>query len=386
MAHPLKDRTAVVGIGNTRYGKNLPYTELELATEAILNACADAGIDPTEIDGLCSFTAETTDEVTIAQNLGLRDITFFSQIGYGGGAGCGIVGHAAMAVATGQCKVACAWRSRIRSGKATRVWSQTSGRLADHWRWTRPYGLIRPVDEVAMLTRRAMHDRGYTRDHLANVAIACRNHANRNPNAFMYERPMTRDDYMNARWISEPLCLFDNCLETDGAGAVIIVSAERAKDMPQPPVSIHAFGQGFGAQMQNMTHFYNDDPLVGPAWSTAKVLWSQADVTPVDVKVAQIYDAFTPLILLSLEGYGFCPPGEGGSFTDDGNCEWGRGKLPINTSGGGLSEAYIHGFNLVLEGIRQIRGTSLTQVADADVSFVTSGEAVPTSAILFTKG
>jgi acetyl-CoA acetyltransferase len=201
----------------------------------------------------------------------------------------------------------------------------------------------------------------------------------------MGHKPMSRDDYMNARWISEPLCLFDNCLETDGALAVVVVSAERARDLQQPPAYIHSFAQGLPPQHQTMTNYFTDDPLRGPAWTAAKRMWAMADVTPADVKVAQLYDAFSPLIILSLEGYGFCERGEGGPFTDDGNIEWPNGRLPVNTAGGGMSEAYVHGFNLVLEGTRQIRGTSTAQVEGADVSLVTSGEGVPTSAILFTK-
>ncbi len=236
-----------------------------------------------------------------------------------------------------------------------------------------------------MLTRRYMHEYGGTRDHLANVALAFRKHAARNPASTMGHKPMTRDDYMNARWISEPLCLFDNCLETDGALAVVVVSAERARDLRQAPAYIHSFAQGLPPQHQTMTNYFTDDPLRGPAWTAAKRMWDMADVTPDDVNVAQLYDAFSPLIVLSLEGYGFCERGEGGPFTDGGNIEWPNGRLPVNTAGGGMSEAYVHGFNLVLEGVRQIRGTSTAQVEGAEVSLVTSGEGVPTSAILFTK-
>jgi acetyl-CoA acetyltransferase len=235
-----------------------------------------------------------------------------------------------------------------------------------------------------MLTRRYMHEYGATRDHLANVALAFRKHANRNPVAAMYEKRLTRQQYLDARWISEPLCLYDNCLETDGALAVIITSAERARDLATKPAYIHAFAQGIPPQHQTMTNFFTEDPLRGPAWACAARLWANADVGPADVKVAQLYDAFSPLIPLSLEGYGFCERGEGGPFTDGGNLEWPDGRLPTNTAGGGMSEAYVHGFNLVLEGVRQIRGTSTSQVDGADVSLVTSGEGVPTSALLLT--
>jgi acetyl-CoA acetyltransferase len=385
MSALLKDRTAVVGIGQTAFGKGLEPSELSLACQAISSALDDAGIEPSEVDGLSSFTAEDLREVEIVRNVGLGDITWFSQVGYGGGAGCGVVGNAAMAVATGQCNVAVAWRARKRAARTSRPWSQQSRWVTGSWQWSRPWGVLRPVDEIAMLTRRHMHDYGTTRDHLANVALAARKHANNNPLATMGHKKLTRDDYMNARWISEPLCLFDNCLETDGALAVVIVSAERAADHARPPAYIHAFAQGIHPEHQVMTNYFCEDPLKGPAWAAARRLWANADVGPDDVKVAQFYDAFSPLILLSLEGYGFCDRGESGPFTENGAIEWPNGRLPVNTSGGGMSEAYVHGFNLVTEGVRQIRGTSSCQVEGADVSLVTSGEGVPTSAILFTS-
>ena len=376
----IKDRTAIVGIGQTAFAKRLEPTEAELACEAIVAALADAGIAAAEVDALSSYTMETNDEVQIAKTVGFGDVTFFSQIGYGGGAGCATIGHLAMAIATGQASVGVAWRSRKR-GSGPRPWTNVAQQLPVPAQWSRPWGLLRPADEVGMLTRRYMHEYGATRDHLANVALACRAHANRNPNAQMYERSMTRDDYLNARWISEPLCLFDNCLETDGALACVMVSADRAKDLPNTPVYVHAFAQSLPAQHQTMINYFNDDPLTGPAWAAAKQLWRGADFRPDDVDVAQIYDAFTSLIPLSLEGYGFCERGEGAAFTEGGALELG-GRLPINTSGGGLSEAYVHGFNLINEGVRQLRGASTAQVEGAETCLVTAGEGVPTSAVL----
>jgi acetyl-CoA acetyltransferase len=381
---PLTDQTAIVGIGQTEYAKVLPYGETEMAVMAIKAALEDAGIDPSEVDGMASYTMEQNGEAEVARNMGFRDITYFSQVGYGGGAGCGTVGHAAMSVFTGQANVAIAWRSRKRGDPTNRPWAQTTNRVEGLGQWYRPWGLSRPVDEIAMLTRRAMHEYGYTREHLCNVAMAARKHANMNPKATMYEKTMTREQYMNARWISEPLCLFDNCLETDGAVAAVIVRADRAKDCKQTPAYIHSFAQGINSQHVVMTNYHRDDPLYGPAWAAAPKLWANADCGPEDVKVAQLYDAFSPLIPLSLEGYGFCKRGEGGDFTNDGNIEIG-GKLPVNTSGAGMSEAYVHGFNLIAEGVRQIRGTSTCQVPDADISLVTSGEGVPTSALILRK-
>ena len=385
MTNTIKDRTAIVGIAQTRFGKGIVDSELSLACQAISMALDDAGIAPKEVDGLVAFSMEDGREVEVARNLGLGGITFFGQVGYGGGAGCGTTGHAALAVASGQCEVAVAWRARKRADKGSRPWAQTSNRIDNPWQWSRPWGLLRPVDEIAVLTRRYMHEYGATRDHLANVAIAFRKHANRNPHATMKDKTLTREQYMSARWVSEPLCLFDNCLETDGALAVVIVSAERAKDLRHPPAYIHAYAQGIPPQHQVMTNFFCEDPLTGPSHTAAKRLWANSDIKPGDIDVAQIYDAFSPLIPLSLEGYGFCKRGEGAAFTDDGALEWPNGKLPTNTAGGGMSEAYVHGFNLVVEGVRQMRGTSTSQVEGAESCLVTSGEGVPTSALVLRR-
>ncbi len=376
----MKDATAIAGIGQTPFAKRLPESEKALACRAVLAALDDAGIAPAEVDGFASYTMEETDEVEVAKAIGAGDVTFFSKVGYGGGGSCATVAHLAAAIATGQASVGVAWRSRKR-GSGARPWKNTTVQLPTPAQWTRPFGLLRPADEIGMLTRRYMHEYGATRDHLFNVALACRNRANQNPAAMMYERPLTREMYMTARWISEPLCLFDNCLETDGALACVLVSAERARDCRQKPVYVHSAAQGLPAQHHGMVNYWNDDPLQGPAWTAAQQLWKTADLGPQDVDVAQIYDAFTPLIPLSLEGYGFCGRGEGAAFTEGGALEIG-GRLPLNTSGGGLSEAYVHGFNLITEGVKQLRGTSTAQVPDASTCLVTAGEGVPTSAVL----
>jgi acetyl-CoA acetyltransferase len=383
-AAAFRDATAIVGIAQTAFAKHLEPSEAELACQVIVDACADAGIDPSEVDALCSYTMEATEEVDIVRNIGSGEVTFFSQVGYGGGAGCGVVGQAALAVASGQAEVAVAWRARKR-GSGGRPWTNTSTQLRVPGQWTRPYGLLRPVDEIAMLTRRYMHEYGATRDHLANVALAARKHANRNPAAMMHDKPLTREDYMAGRWISEPLCLFDNCLETDGALACVITTAERARDLRHPPAYVHAFAQGLPPEHQTMVNYFVDDPLTGPAWACARRLWANAGFGPQDLDVAQLYDAFSPLILLSLEGYGICKRGDAPGFTENGNLEWGKGSLPVNTSGAGMSEAYVHGFNLITEGVRQMRGTSTSQVEGAETCLVTSGEGVPTSALLLRR-
>jgi acetyl-CoA acetyltransferase len=383
----LRERpVAIAGVGQTAFAKSLEPSEGVLALTAIRAALDDAGIAPGEVDGLASYTLEGTEEVDIARNLGLGDITFFAQVGYGGGAGCAVVGHAALAVAAGQCDVAVAWRSRKRGAATSRPWANVARRLSDARQWTRPFGLLRPVDEIAVLARRYMHEHGGTREQLAEVALAFRAHANANPAAMMHDRPLTLDDYLAARWISEPLCLFDACLESDGAGAVVVTSLERARDLATQPVVVHAYAQSLPQQHQTMTSYFVEDPLRGPSWACAERLWANSEVGPADVDVAQLYDAFSPLVPLSLEGYGFCARGEGLAFGEGGALRAGHAgtRLAVNTSGGGMSEAYVHGFNLIVEGARQVRGESPNQVAGAEVSLVTSGEGVPTSALLLT--
>ena len=379
----LRDATAIVGIGETDFAKRLEDSERKLALRAVLAALDDAGIEPSEVDGLASYTIESTDEVELAKNLGAGDISFFTQVGYGGGAGPAAVGQLALAVAAGQCRVGVAWRSRKR-GSGGRPWAGAAAQPSTPAQWTRPFGLLRPVDEIALLTRRYMHEYGATRDHLANVALAVRKMANRNPRALMYERKRSREDYLAARFISEPLCLFDNCLETDGALACVVVSAERARDCRQPPAYLHAFAQGLPSQSHTMVNDWCDDPLRGPAWTCARQLYRNSEIRAGggSPEAGQVASAPRGERALVAEGAG--AQGEGAAFTEDAALELG-GRLPINTSGGGLSEAYVHGFNLINEGVRQIRGSSSNPVPNAESCLVTAGEGVPTSALILRK-
>jgi acetyl-CoA acetyltransferase len=382
---PLKDRTAIVGIGQTEFGKGFAETELALGCRAIKAALDDAGIKAGEVDGLVSYSMQGAEEDEVSTTLGLGDLTFFSRLPAGGGGAAGTVCHAALGVATGQCSVAVAWRSRKRSSRASRVWMQTDERVERaREMWTRPWGVVRPVDELALMMRCYMQQYGATREHLANVAVSFRAFANRNPAAFMHAKPMTRDEYFAARWISDPLCLFDCCLETDGAMAAVIVSAERARDLRQKPAYIHAVAQGIVSESAVMSNFFSADPLHTQAHACAKSLWRQSDIQPADIDVAQMYDAFTPEIFFCLEGYGFCKKGEGAAFTENGNIGLG-GQLPLNTSGGGLSEVYLHGFNMIVEGVKQMRGTSTSQVQDAETCFVCASDLNPTGAFVLRR-
>lgn len=377
----LKDKTAIVGIGETEFSKSIDSTELNLACKAIKNALDDAGISPDQVDALGSFTYEETPEFEIARNLGLGNLTYWSQAPYGGGASCAAIGQVAMAIASGISNVGVIWRSRKRGDPSSRMWSHTNEKIFDHWKWSRPSGLVRPVDESSMLMRRYMHQYKYSREDLASVSISLRQYANQNNKALMQNKSLTLDDYMSARMISDPLCLFDNCLESDGAIAIVIANLEIAKNLNNIPAIIHSYSQGMNKEHQLMTHYHGDDPLESSSYITASNLWNLSDYSALDVDVAEIYDAFSPMIPFSLEAYNFCSKGQALKLINDGLISI-DGDLPVNTSGGSLSEVYLHGMNLVTEAVRQIRGSATTQVKNAKLALVTTCDATPNAAIL----
>ena len=377
----LKDKTAIVGIGQTEFSKSIDSTELNLACKAIKNALDDAGIHPNQVDALGSFTYEETPEFEIARNLGFGNLTYWSQAPYGGGASCAAIGHVAIAIAAGIASVGVVWRSRKRGDPSSRMWSHTEEKIFDHWKWSRPSGLVRPVDESSMLMRRYMHDYGYTREDLANVSIQLRKYANANQNALMNEKKLSLDDYMNARMISDPLCLYDNCLESDGAIAIVITNLDIAKKLNNKPAMIHSFSQGMSKEHQLMTHYHSDNPLESSSYVTAKNIWRLSDYAPKDIDVAQIYDAFSPMIPFSLEAYNFSPQGESLNLIKEGLIGI-NGDLPVNTSGGSLSEVYLHGMNLITEGVKQIRGSSFNQVKNAKLALITTCDATPNAALI----
>jgi acetyl-CoA acetyltransferase len=383
VARKLRDAAAIAGIGQSEFSKNLGRSERSAAIDAIAMALHDAGLEPGEVDGLVRFDMEHTTEVEIARNFGLQNLRFFGEVGYGGGGGCASLAHAALAIEAGRADAVVCWRARNR-GSGGRPWAGTGMRIGGDAQFSAPFGLVRPVDQIAMLAARHMHEYGTTSHQFGAVAVACRKHASRNPHAMMRE-PITLEDHQASRMVSDPLRKLDCCLETDGALAVVIVSGERARDLAQPPVAILAAAQATGPEHVVMTNYHGPSLLQTPSLHAARELWRLAGVGPEDVDCAQFYDAFTPLVTLSLEEYGFCKPGEGGPFAENGRLEWPGGALPCNTSGGGLSEAYVHGFNLILEGVRQIRGASTCQVADAELCLVTSGAGVPTSAALLAR-
>jgi acetyl-CoA acetyltransferase len=385
MSTTLNNEAAIVGIGQTTFSKNSGVSELALAVEAVSKAIDDAGIDPSQVDGYTSFTLDTNDEVDISRAVGTGDATFFSRVGYGGGACIGMIQHASMAIATGAAKYVVCYRAL--NGRSGQRYSEgVSGDIvtADliHWSWYMPWGLMTPASWVAMFTQRYMHQYDVKAEDLAQVAIGTRSHAVNNPNAFFYQRPLTLDDYMEARWIAEPLRLYDCCQETDGGVAVVMTTPERAKDCKGKPAVIRGVAQAFASEQEQMTSFYRDDIASLPEMNlVAKQIYETSGLGPDDIDAAVIYDAFTSIVLWQLESFGFCGVGEAKDFIKDGNLTVG-GRLPTNTHGGQLSEAYIHGVNGIAEGVRMIRGDSTSQPQKNDHVLVTGGVGVPTSGMI----
>ncbi|MEN9773570.1 MAG: hypothetical protein RL322_640 [Pseudomonadota bacterium] len=375
----LADRVAIVGIGETaytRYGAT-ERSEFDLCCEAVLNASRDAGIDPDEIDGFCSFANERQEPVVLQQALGIPELRFSNIVwGAGGGGASGAVMNAALALHSGICRAVVVYRS-ICQGQFERF---------GHYRvrpwgsqWMAPYGLMSPAQMVALTFRRYLHETGNDAEHLADVALAFREHAQHNPRAVCFGRPLSREQYLASRRIADPFRAADCCLETDGACAVILTTRERANDLRSRPVRVlaaaQASGPGWGQGPMGSHNMPLDDYASVNSRLLARDLFEMADLTPGDIDVAQIYDAFTGVVTLALEDFGLCERGAAPDFISGGGLRWADGALPCNTAGGLLSESYLQGLNLVVEAVRQMRGEATAQVADARTCLVTSGGA-----------
>jgi acetyl-CoA acetyltransferase len=383
------DKSAIVGIGSTEFSKNSGRSELSLAIEACKAALDDAGLTPKDVDGMVTFTMDTNEEIEIARALGCDDLTFYGRVPYGGGAATGTLHQAVMAVATGMAECVVCYRA-LNGRSGFRYSDGVSGDLitgsAIHYGWYTPFGMLTPASWVATYTQRYMHLHNITADALFEVAHSTREYAVNNPNAFFYKRSFTREEYDNAKMISSPLRLFDCCQESDGGSAVIVTTPERARDLKQPGVLIKGVAQCAGANMEEMTSFYRPEIACLPEMDhAAKMAYEQCGLGPDDIDSAVIYDAFSSIVLWQLESWGFCGTGEAGDFVLDGSLRP-DGRLPTNTHGGQLSEAYIHGVNGIVEAVRQVRGTSINQPKKAiNHALVTSGVGVPTGGAILGR-
>ena len=381
----ISDQTCIVGIGHTEYSRDSGRSELKLACEAIGAAIADAGLTPADIDGITKYTMDNNDPIDIARNLGMPELRYFAEVNYGGGGGpVGTIMLAAMAVATGQAKAVVAFRAmNERSGRGTPRFGQaaTAPGASGVASYLSPYGLFSPAQMVALAARRHMHLYGTESRHFGEIAVTCRHHANLNPHAMMHGRPMSIEDHQASRMIADPLRLLDCCLETDGGAAVVITRAERARDLRHPRVFIASGGLGAG-HWNHRSIVKDMDCPVSESTVIAKHVFRDAGISHADIDVLFIYDHFTPLVLMAIEDFGFCKRGAGKDFVSNGRLRWPDGELPMNTSGGNLSEGYMHGMQNIVEAVRQLRGVARCQVKDARHAFVSAGNAVPTSAMI----
>ncbi len=387
----LSGRAAVAGIGATEFSKESGRSELQLAAEAVLAALDDAGLSPADVDGLVTFSQDANQEIAVAREVGVGDLTYFSRVEYGGGAACATVAHAAMAVATGMARTVVCYRAfNERSG---RRFGQPDARLGGQptsqgleMSWHVPFGLMTPAAWVAMFARRYMHTFGATSEDFGRVAVAMRRHAATNPAAWFHGRPITLEEHQASRWIVEPLRLLDCCQESDGAVALVVTSAERARDLRRSPAVITAAAQGSAAGQLMMTSYYRDDMSGLPEMGVVgRRLWEMSGLSPSDIRIAILYDHFTPFVLAQLEELGFCGRGEAPAYIADGGIEL-DGRLPVNPHGGQLGEAYIHGMNGIAEAVRQIRGTAANQLGGVANVLVTAGTGVPTSGLILSAG
>ena len=376
---------AIAGIGESRYYRRgeSPDPEFVLALRAILAACEDAGIDPRRIDGFASYANDRNEPARLAAALGLPELRFSNmQWGAGGAGGSAAVANAAAAIAAGLASCVVVFRA-LAQGQFGRFGAGPRGpHVSGGAALTVPYGLLSPAQMFAMRAQRLLHERGISRDAFRAVALASYHHAQRNPRAVMYGRPLSAELYDDSRWIVEPYRLYDCCLETDGAAALILVPGERAGDFRQPPVYLLAAVQGAGYRDTATCH--NAPEYASACFQTvAPRLFEMARVGPGDVDVVQSYENFTAGVVMALVEHGLASWEEAAELFRFENLIAPDGRLPLNTSGGNLAEAYTHGFELQIEAVRQARGTSTSQVPGAKIALVTSGPMIaPTSSML----
>ena len=383
------DQTAIVGLGSTPYykrGASAPQTLEELVGKAILAAVGDAGLHVRNIDGFAYF-AGGFDSGMLMETLGIPEIRFSATLTGTGGGSAGAIGLAAAAIVSGQAEVVvCVGANQQgaqRFGAITAAYPATPENA-----FFSASGLVGPGHMFALLARRHMFLYGTTREDFAEVAISTRANAVTNPNATL-RKPLTREDYFAAPMLADPHCLYDFCLENDGAIAVIVTSASRARDLRQKPVRVLASCHGGGRDWGRSIYWMNmpDETFASSGHAAvAKRLYAAAGLGPQDVDVAQIYDHFSSQVIMQLEDYGFCAKGAGGAFVRSGAIRLQGGSLPVNTDGGQLSCGYVWGMTQVREAVEQLRGVAVNQVADARVALVTGGPSViPVSGLILAN-
>ena len=352
----LKDKYCIVGVGETEYSRNSGRTTRAMAVDAIRKAMLDAGLGPGDVDGMMSYqSGDSTPANWVASDLGIR-LNFYMDVFGGGSSTEALIGLAIGAIEAGMCKTVALFRSM--NGYSEFRIGGTGARAAQPVRGLDlaqvPFGMRSAGQNFAPTFMRHMYDYGTTSEQVAHVKVAHSKHASNNPKALLKER-VTVQDVVGSRWIVKPLHLLDCCLETDNATCIIVTSAERARNLRHRPVYI--MGVAGRVSKPRLDFHWAHGPISRVAGYYARdIVFGQAGVGPDDIDVTGSYDAFTFTTMLQLEEYGFCKKGEGGHYVSSGIIELG-GKRPNNTSGGHLCEGYTHGMNMVIENVRQLRGT-----------------------------
>jgi acetyl-CoA acetyltransferase len=361
---------AIAGVGLSRFGKVPGISTMGFTLEACKRAIEDAGLSRGEVDGVLVVMPAIMGEqhgwaVRVAAYLGI-EATFCATMDLGGATACGSVQTAVAAINAGYCHtVLCCF--------ATQNWPQGVAIQLFGSEFQLPYGDVGAVTLMGLIKRRQQFEYGYSDELYGRIAVTLRQHAMLNPDAQM-RKPMSLEDYFNSRWVVEPLRLFDCCPNTDGGGACVVTTVERARDLPHPPVRVLGGGQSHSSELIH-PRGRSEDHWGGK--KAAESTYGMAGVKPADIHVAQFYDAFTPRVVHDLVAYGFCKPEEVGPFIDAGNPGL-SGTLPSNTAGGLISEGHLSGFGHVREGVRQIRGEcGERQVEGAELCLVTGYGGAP---------
>jgi acetyl-CoA acetyltransferase len=382
----LRGKVVVAGIGETAYYKHggSPDPEFVLCLKAILSACADAGIDPRQIDGFASYSNDRNEPGRLSAAIGCTELRFANmQWGGGGGGGAAAIANGSAAIASGLAECVVVYRALAQGQFARFGQGPALPAISGDFAYSMPYGIMSPAQIFSLKVRRFMHEHGVQQKALRAIALASYHHAQNNPRAVMYGRPLTAEKYDESRWIVEPFHLYDCCMENDGAAAIILLSAERAKDLPQRAAYI--LGAAAGGSHRSAATSHNASVFDSSNFTTvAPNMWAMAGIGPRDVDVIQSYENFTGGVLMSLVEHGFFTGEEANEVLTLDNLIVGSGKLPLNTSGGNLAECYMHGLELQIEAVRQLRGQSPNQVPGAKVALAAAGPMVtPVSTVVF---
>ncbi len=364
----LRGKVAVAGVGQAGIGQAHGFSEMEILVQAAHRAVTDAGLSLQDIDGITTASvASTMWAMPVIEHLGIRP-TFIDSTMIGGSSFVAHLLPAIHALESGQCNaVLICYGSTQRTSTLNRATIGNMRKQMDPQPYESPYNPLNPLSSYALVAARHMHQYGTTRKNLAEVAVAARQWAQLNPEAVMRD-PLSIEDVLNSKMISDPLTVRDCCLVTDGAGAVVLVRADRAKDLKQKPV--YVLGNATACWNRQISSM--QDLTVSAAQQSGAAAFKMAGVKANDIDVVELYDAFTINTILFLEDLGFCKKGEGGAFVSGGRIAPG-GELPVNTNGGGLSCAHpgMYGIFILIEAIRQLRGTcGERQIQDAKLALV----------------